>query len=159
MTARLTLGTVTVAVAAIVLPAQASGNLTLSPGHTAVVRGHLQGVSPNGPIYNPTLSQVCLGASCDATIIKLAVPKGKRSTLTVTVGSGITSTGFTIRVLDAAGKSVGGNTSGGIALATTPGQGERAVIKALAAGTYTVRLPVDAGDADFPETLELGRAH
>ncbi|MCU1589596.1 MAG: hypothetical protein JWP11_852 [Frankiales bacterium] len=140
------------------LPASAGGSVALSPGQTASIKGHLQGVSPTGPVYAPGAADVCISNACDVTTVKLRLPAGRRGDLTVNAVAGATVVGLTIRVFDVTGQLLGSNTAGGTAVTATPSQGAQAVVRGLSAASYTVQLSVGAGTADFTETLKLAVA-
>ena len=158
MKVRLLVLVVGAATAVAALPALAAGTTTVAPGHPVSVKGHLQGVSPTGPIYAPAASGICVSDACDVTAVTLKLPKGKHGDLTVTAAAGASAVGLTIRVFDAAGRMVGSDTSGGAAVTTTPSQGSQAVVRDLAASTYRVQLSVGAGTTDFTETIKLAVA-
>jgi hypothetical protein len=144
-----------VATAVGAVPVLAGGAVTVSPGRPASVKGHLQGVSPTGPVYAPGASNICVSNACDVTTVNLKLPKAKRGVLTVNAVAGASVIGLTIRVFDAAGNMVGSDTAGGAAIKVTPSQGSQAVVPDLLAGSYRVQLSVGAGTSDFTETFKL----
>jgi hypothetical protein len=132
--------------------------VTLSPGQTAVVEGHLQGASPNAPGYVPALSDVCVSDACDTTTLHLRLPEGERGDLTITAAYSATATSLAIRIFDATGALVRSTTSGGIAVTSTPSQGAQAIARGLPAGIYTAQLYLGAGVTDFTETIRWSLA-
>jgi hypothetical protein len=140
-------------------PAHASGVVTVSPGHPATVKGHLQGVSPTATVYQAGMSEVCVQSGCDDTTVNLRLPKGKKTgDLTVTVESGATVVGLTVRVYNAVGELVGSTDVGGGGVDASPTQSVAAFVRGLSAGRYTAHVSVNAGDADFTESIKVTAA-
>jgi hypothetical protein len=128
-------------------PAHASGAVTVSPGHPATVKGHLQGASPTATVYQAGMT------------VNLRLPKGRKTgDLTVTVEAGVTVVGLTVRVYNAVGELVGSTDVGGGGVDASPTQSVAAFVRGLASGRYTAHVSVNVGDADFTESIKVAAA-